>query len=205
MLREHSLDDAIQCIQSGHVSADNTGNNRLDDGEYIWRARDDKSQGDVTLWNLSWVDSNSDTGWVELELSGTPSSENCTKLDSDSSDESIAYSRSDIPSVLSIKMMEEDLTDQMRYPVLSGPNGLFTSTGEYHTETRVGILVVTPDSDFTEWLSALDSGEAGATTLDITRTWSSIENGIEWENTLSLAMDARTGQVVGWNLAQSPS
>ena len=203
-LRANSLDDALQCIQSGHVSADNTGNNRLDDNEYIWRARDDRSQQGVTVWNLSWVDSNSDTGWVELELSGTPSSENCTKIASDNSDDAIAYSRSDIPSVLSIDMMEEDLIDQMRYPILSGPNGLFTSAGEYHPETRVGILVVTPDSDFTEWLSALDTGEAGTTTLDITRSWSSTENGIEWDNTLSLAMDARTGQVVGWNLAQSP-
>ena len=204
LLRVDSLEDALQCIQSGHVSADNTGNNRLDDSEYVWRARDDRSQQGVTVWNLSWVDSNSDTGWVELELSGTPSSENCTKLDSNSSDESIAYSRSDIPSVLSIKMMEEDLTDQMRYPALSGTDGLFTSDGEYHPETRVGILVVTPDSDFTEWLSALDTGEAGATTLDITRTWTSTINGMQWDNTLSLAMDARTGQVVGWNLAQSP-
>ena len=100
--------------------------------------------------------------------------------------------------------MEEDLVDQMRYPILSGPNGLFTSAGEYHPETRVGILVVTPDSDLTEWLSALDTGEAGTTTLDVTRSWTSTENGIEWDNTLSLAMDARTGQVVGWNLAQSP-
>ena len=204
LLREDSLEEALQCIQSGHVSADNTGNNRLDDSEYIWRARDNRSQQGVTVWNLSWVDSNSDTGWVELELSGTPSSENCTKLDSNSSDESIAYSRSGIPSVLSIKMMEEDLTDQMRYPALSGTDGLFTSDGEYHPETRVGILVVTPDSDFTEWLSALDTEEAGATTLDITRTWTSTINGMQWDNTLSLAMDARTGQVVGWNLAQSP-
>ena len=101
-------------------------------------------------------------------------------------------------------MMEEDLTDQTRYPALSGPDGLFTSSGEYHPETRVGILVVTPDSDFTDWLSVIEVGDAGATTLDITRTWNSNINGMQWENTLSLAMDARTGQLVGWNLAQSP-
>ena len=205
-LREHTLEDALYCIQqSGNVSVPNTGGNKMNDGEYIWRARDNRSQPGVTNWNLSWVDSDSDTGWVELEISGEPSFNNCTKIDADDSDEAIAYSRSDIPSVLSLEMIEEDLTDQFRYPVLNGPDGLFTSDGQYHPETRVGILVVTPDSEFTQWLSELDSREAGATTIDMTRTWSSTDgNGVQWENTFSLAMDAHTGQVVGWNIAQSP-
>ena len=119
-------------------------------------------------------------------------------------DETVAHSRGDIPAVLSLQMMEEDLTDPFRYSELHGTNGLFTSNGEYHPETRVGILVVTPDSDLTDWLSELDSGDTGATTLDMTRSWVSTENGLQWDNSLSLAMDARTGQVVGWNLIQTP-
>ena len=205
-IREHTLEDALYCIQqSGNVSVPNTGGNKMNDGEYVWRARDNRSQPGVTNWNLSWVDTDSDTGWVELEISGEPSFNNCTKIAADDSDDAIAYSRSDIPLVLSLEMIEEDLTDQFRYPILNGPDGLFTSDGQYHPETRVGILVVTPDSDFTEWLSALDSGETGATTIDMTRTWASKDgNGVQWENTFSLAMDAHTGQVVGWNIAQSP-
>ena len=81
---------------------------------------------------------------------------------------------------------------------------VYSHPAGYHPETRVGILVVTPDSDLTDWLSELDSGDTGATTLDMTRSWISTENGLQWDNSLSLAMDARTGQVVGWNLIQTP-
>lgn len=203
-IRSESLEDAIQCLSSGHVSEAVAANAALNDDGYIWRARNNQTPSGITTWNLSWVSSDPNSGWVELEVAGVASDSNCTYLGHGGNDETVAHSRSDIPPVLSIKMMEEDLTDQMRYPVLSGPDGLFTSDGQYHPETRVGMLVVTPDSDFTDWLSVIEAGDTGATTLDITRTWNSNMNGIDWENTLSLAMDARTGQVVGWNLAQSP-
>ena len=204
-LRSESLEHAVQCLSSGHVSEAVAANAALNDDGYIWRARDNRSQSDKTIWNLSWVSSDPNSGWVELELAGNASSENCTYIAHGTNDEAVAHSRSDIPAVLSISMMEDDLTDQTRYPALSGPDGLFTSSGEYHPETRVGILVVTPDSDFTDWLSVIEAGDAGATTLDMTRSWTSTdEKGLQWDNTLSLAMDARTGQVVGWNLAQSP-
>ena len=203
-LRSETLEDAMECLSDGHVSEAVAASAALSDGGYIWRARDNRSQSGVTVWNLSWVSSDPNSGWVKLELTGDASGENCTYIAHGGNDETVAHSRSDIPAVLSIEMMEEDLTDQTRYPALSGPDGLFTSSGDYHPETRIGILVVTPDSDFTDWLSVIEVGDAGATTLDITRTWNSNINGMQWENTLSLAMDARTGQLVGWNLAQSP-
>ena len=203
-LRSETLEDAVQCLTSGHVSEAVAANAALNDDGYIWRARDDRGQQGVTVWNLSWVSSDPNSGWVELEVTGDASNTNCTYLAHGGNDETVSHSRNDIPPVLSIKMMEEDLTDQSRYPVLSGPDGLFTSSGDYHPETRIGMLVVTPDSDLTDWLNVLDSGDAGATTIDITRTWTSEFDDLNWENTLSLAMDARTGQVVGWNLAQSP-
>ena len=181
-----------------------SANSALNDDGYIWRARDDRSQSGITTWNLSWVSSDPNSGWVELDVTGAASAANCTYVAHGGHDETVAHSRGDIPAVLSIQMMEEDLTDPLRYSDVIGENGLFTSSGEYHPETRVGLLVVTPDSDLTEWLSNLDSGDTGATTLDLTRTWISTENGLQWDNSLSLAMDARTGQVVGWNLIQTP-
>ena len=181
-----------------------SANSALNDDGYIWRARDDRSQSGITTWNLSWVSSDPNSGWVALDVTGAASAANCTYVAHGGHDETVAHSRGDIPAVLSIQMMEEDLTDPLRYSDVIGENGLFTSSGEYHPETRVGLLVVTPDSDLTEWLSNLDSGDTGATTLDLTRTWISTENGLQWDNSLSLAMDARTGQVVGWNLIQTP-
>ena len=52
-------------------------------------------------------------------------------------------------------------------------------------------------------LNSLNSGDTGATTLDMTRSWTSSSGGKQWDNTLSLAMDATTGKVVGWNLIQT--
>ena len=105
-------------------------------------------------------------------------------------------------------MLESDLVDAMRFPSLNGDNGFFTSQGQYHPETRLGVLVVTPDSEYTDWLNRLNSGDTGATTLDLTRSWTSstIVDGIttQWDNSLSLAMDATTGQVIGWNHIQTP-
>jgi len=105
-------------------------------------------------------------------------------------------------------MLEQDLVDSTRFPQLSGDDGFFTSSGEYHSQTRVGHLVVTPDGDYTDWINRLSSGDTGATTLDLTRSWSSstTNNGIttQWDNTLSLAMDATTGQVIGWNQVKTP-
>ena len=141
---------------------------------------------------------------MELDVSGEPSDANCTYIAHGGHDDSVAHSRDDIPSVLNIQMLEEDLSDQSKYPELSGNDGFFTSSGQFHPETRVGILVVTPDSEYTDLLNRLNSGDTGATTLDLTRSWISSDNGIQWDNTLSLAMDANTGQVVGWNFVQSP-
>ena len=155
------------------------------------------------MWNISWVSTDPNSGWVEVEVNGAPSSSNCTYIAHGGHDETVAHSRDDIPPVLSMKSIEDDLTDPMRFGVLAGEKGLFTSSGEYHPETRVGMLVVTPDSDLTDWLNRLNSGETGAATVDMTRSWTSTENGIQWDNSLSLAMDANSGQVVGWNLVKS--
>jgi len=69
-------------------------------------------------------------------------------------------------------------------------------------------LVVTPDSEYTDWLSRLNSGDTGATTLDLTRSWISSKTidgeTTEWDNYLSLVMDATNGQVIGWNLLEIP-
>ena len=171
-LRSESLEDAVQCLSNGHVSVAVAAMLHSMMMDTFGEREMIEANGHYNLESI-WVSSDPNSGWVELEVKGDASGENCTYIAHGGNDETVAHSRSDIPAVLSIKMMEEDLTDQTRYPALSGPDGLFTSSGDYHPETRVGILVVTPDSDFTDWLSVIEVGDAGATTLDITRTWNS--------------------------------
>ena len=200
-LRAHTLEMAVDCIDGGFVDEAVAATSALDDGGYIWRARDGPSnQTGATQWNLSYVSDVPTSGWVLIDVYGTPSDQNCDYIQHGSYDNSVAHSRNDIPSALNLSMLEQDLADSMRYPRLTGDDGFFNSNGEYHSSTRIGHLIVTPDGDYTDWLNSLNSGDTGATTLDMTRSWQSGE----WDNSLSLAMDATNGQVVGWNFIQTP-
>ncbi|MAV02731.1 MAG: hypothetical protein CMA19_00440 [Euryarchaeota archaeon] len=207
-LRSHSLEKAVGCVTAGFVPEATAINSALDNDGYIWRARDNRSDSSTTRWNLSWVSTSPNSGWVVVDVLGEPSQANCNYVSHGGYDDSVAHSRNDIPSALNISMLEQDLVDSTRFPQLSGDDGFFTSSGEYHSQTRVGHLVVTPDGDYTDWINRLSSGDTGATTLDLTRSWSSstTNNGIttQWDNTLSLAMDATTGQVIGWNHVKTP-
>jgi hypothetical protein len=200
-LRAHTLEMAVDCIDLGYVDDAVAATSALDNGGYIWRARDGPSnQTGATQWNLSYVRDSPASGWVLIDVFGPPSEQNCDYIEHGSYDNSVAHSRNDIPSSLNLSMLEQDLADSMRYPTLTGENGFFTSSGEYHPTTRIGHLIVTPDGDYTDWLNQLNSGDTGATTLDMTRSWQSGS----WDNSLSLAMDATNGQVIGWNFIQTP-
>jgi hypothetical protein len=209
-LRSNSLEAAVGCLTPSNLPEAVAANSALNDDGYIWRARDDRNtDSDATRWNLSWVSVDPNSGWVELEVSGDPSSANCTYIAHNTYDDTVSHSREDIPKVLSMSMLEDRLTEEGRFSDLIGEDGFFTSSGEYHPETRVGIFVVTPDGEYTDLFNRLNSGETGATTLDLTRSWTSYTTNedtgkeIQWDNTLSLAMDATTGKVVGWNLIQT--
>ena len=203
-LRSNSLEAAVACLSSSNMPEAVAANAALNDDGYIWRARDDRNtESGATRWNLSWVSIDPNSGWVELEITGNPSSSNCTYIGHGGYDDTVSHSREDIPKILSINMLEERLTKEGRFSNLIGDDGFFTSSGQYHPETRIGIFVVTPDGDYTDILNSLNSGDTGATTLDMTRSWTSSSGGKQWDNTLSLAMDATTGKVVGWNLIQT--
>ena len=191
-MREHTLEKAMQCFDyiGGSASGAKAA---LDDGGYIWRGLDQRT-GATTQWNVSWVALDDTSGWVLFELTGEPTSENCTYLDKGSFEELASYNRESIPAVANISALEERMSDTMRYPQLSGAEGVFDATGAYHDATRVGFLVAVPGDGANDLLGQLTSTTVGATTLDLSRTW---EEGI-WEHTFAVAVDATDGRVVGW-------
>ena len=191
-MREHTLEKAMQCFDyiGGSASGAKAA---LDDGGYIWRGLDQRT-GATTQWNVSWVALDDTSGWVLFELTGEPTSENCTYLDKGSFEELASYNRESIPAVANISALEERLSDTMRYPQLSGAEGVFDATGAYHEATRVGFLVAVPGDGANDLLGQLTTTTVGATTLDLSRTW---EEGI-WEHTFAVAVDATDGRVVGW-------
>ena len=191
-MREHTLEKAMQCFDyiGGSASGAKAA---LDDGGYIWRGLDQRT-GASTQWNVSWVALDDTSGWVLFELTGEPTSDNCTYLDKGSFEELASHNRESIPAVANISTLEERLSDTQRYPQLTGSEAIFDSTGAYHTDSRVGFLVAVPGDGANDLLGQLTSTTVGATTLDLSRTW---EEGI-WEHTFAVAVDATDGRVVGW-------
>ena len=191
-MREHTLEKAMQCFDyiGGSASGAKAA---LDDGGYIWRGLDQRT-GASTQWNVSWVALDDTSGWVLFELTGEPTSDNCTYLDKGSFEELASHNRESIPAVANISTLEERLSDTQRYPQLTGSQAIFDSTGAYHTDARVGFLVAVPGDGANDLLGQLTSTTVGATTLDLSRTW---EEGI-WEHTFAVAVDATDGRVVGW-------
>ncbi len=191
-MREHTLEQAMQCFD--HIGGAASGANAaLDGGGYIWRGLDKRS-GSTTQWNVSWVAPDDTSGWVLFELDGEPSSDNCTYLDKGTFEELASYNRESIPAVVNISLLEERLSDTSRYPQLSGVDGVFDSSGNYHADSRMGFLVAVPGDGANDILGQLTSTSVGATTLDLSRTWN---EGI-WDHTFAVAMDATDGRVVGW-------
>ena len=191
-MRQHTLEKAMQCFDyiGGSASGANAA---LDNDGYIWRGLDQRS-GSTTQWNVSWVHPDDTSGWVLFELTGEPTSDNCTYLDKGSFEELASHNRESIPSVANMSTLEQRLSDTDRYPQLSGSEGVFDSSGAYHEGTRIGFLVAVPGDGANDLLGQLTSTSVGATTLDLSRTW---EEG-NWEHTFAVAIDATDGRVVGW-------
>jgi hypothetical protein len=192
-LRTHNLEAAIDCLDylqssaSGAVAA-------LDDGGYVWRAID-QQYATNTQWNISWIATDDIAGWVTFNMTGTPSQENCQFDKKGSYDETVSYNREFIPKVLNISTIEESLLDPTRFPTLTSNQGLFTSAGNYHSETRVGYLVVVPGSGINTILTNIGDATDGASTVDISRDWT--EDG--WNKRFNLIADATDGRIIGWN------
>ena len=192
-IRTYNLESALDCFDylqssaSGAVAA-------LDDGGYVWRAIDQQF-GENTQWNISWIATDDIAGWVTFNMTGTPSQENCQFDQKGSYHETVSYNRDFIPKVLNISTIEESLLDSSRFPSLTSSQGIFTSSGAYHLETRVGYLVVVPGSGINSILTNIGDATEGACTVDISRDWT--DDG--WNKRFNLIADATDGRIIGWN------
>ncbi|MDP6334146.1 MAG: SAP domain-containing protein [Candidatus Poseidoniaceae archaeon] len=196
-MRTHNLETSMQCFD--YFLSDAAGATAaLDDSGYIWRAID-TNFGTTTQWNVSWIATDETAGWVKFNVTGAPSSENCYFDSKGAYDESIAHNREFIPEVIDISNLESRLSDSSRFSDLSETNGIFTSSGEYHPETRVGYLVVVPGSGINSILTNIGDATDGATTVDFSREWDS--NG--WDNRFNLVADATDGRIIGWNYVKN--
>ena len=196
-IRTHNLDTAMQCFDY-FQSAASGATAALDDGGYIWRAID-SNLGSTTQWNVSWIATDENAGWVKFNVTGEVSSENCDFDSKGVYDDSVSHNREFIPKVLNLSNIETSLLDSNRFPELSGEKAIFTSSGTFHPETRVGYLVVVPGSGINSIFSNIGDATDGATTVDFSREWDA--DGLD--HRFNLVVDATDGRLVGWNYVNS--
>ena len=192
-IRTHNLETAMQCFDY-FQSAASGATAALEDGGYIWRAID-SDLGSTTQWNVSWIATDETAGWVKFNITGEVSSENCDFDSKGVYDDSVSHNREFIPKVMNLSTIESNLLDSYRFPELTGENAIFTSSGTFHPETRVGYLVVVPGSGINSIFSNIGDATDGATTVDFSREWDT--NGLD--HRFNLVVDATDGRLVGWN------
>jgi hypothetical protein len=197
-MRTHTFEQAIRCFDffqntSGASSA-------LDDNGYIWRATGgDAPQGSV--WNMSWVATDGQAGWVDFNLNGVPAESTCEVNAQGAYEDNVAFNREAIPSTLNLSQMEQRLADTTLYGQLTGNDLFFTAEGAYHQDVETGYLVVVPGGELNSILSSLVSDADGAVSVDIARSWDGNDG---WSNQLNLLADANEGRLLGWSLIQQP-
>jgi hypothetical protein len=197
-MRTHTFEQAIQCFD--YFQNTSGASSALDDNGYIWRATGgDAPQG--SAWNMSWVATDGQAGWVDFNLNGTPAVSTCEVNAKGVYEDNVAFNREAIPSTLNLSQMEQRLADTTLYGQLTGNDLFFTAEGAYHQDVQTGYLVVVPGGELNSILSSLASDADGAVSVDIARSWDGNDG---WSNQLNLLADANEGRLLGWSLIQQP-
>jgi len=195
-LRQHTFEDAITCLTTHWPNTIAPAATRaMEENGYIWRGVTTQISPTISQWNLSWVASDEQAGWVQFNLTGQPSPETC-QFEERGVLSDTSHNRESIPKTLNLTSLESRLSDSSRYPVLTGNDRFFTSSGTYHDDIQVGYLIAVPGNDIGSLLSQIGDGGEGAVTMDLSKTWE--ESGKTKQ--LNLLADAEEGRLVGWSL-----
>tara|TARA_B100001093_G_scaffold68951_1_gene59212 strand:- start:11631 stop:13832 length:2202 start_codon:yes stop_codon:yes gene_type:complete len=192
-LRTHSFEQAIQCFD-GYLGEASGASSALSDNGYVWRGTSSPQSSTVTEWNMSWVDSNEDAGWVRFNLTGSPSLDTCEFSEKGALDP-VSFNRDSIPSTFNMTGLEQKFTDDSRYPSLFGEDRFFTSSGAYQEGVQTGYLIAVPADDISSLLSQITDDAEGVVTWDLSRSWD--DNGKDHQ--LNMLADASDGRLVGWS------
>ena len=60
-----TLEDAVSCLLN--MSDASGARAALGDDGYVWRALENRSNPLIVEWNVSWIDDDGDTGWVDFD------------------------------------------------------------------------------------------------------------------------------------------
>lgn len=198
-LRQHTFEDALACFEVWPNTIAPGASRALEENGYIWRGTTEQISSSISQWNLSWVASDEQAGWVQFNLTGIPNADNC-QYDKRGDLDLTSWNRDSIPNTYNITTLESWFSESSRYDMLAGSERFFTSSGEYQDDVQVGYLIAVPGNDIGSILSQIGDGGDGAVTIDISRTWD--ENGEH--NQLNLIADAAEGRLIGWSMITNP-
>mgnify|MGYP000701044760 CR=1 FL=1 len=178
-IREFDLEAAVDCLMTNHSSSDAA--HALESAGYIWQATYSADE-----WNMSWVDDNENAGWVVLRHKDS----GCILADEHDYDEdTVSWDRNEIPETLTLGLMEERVLSESRYPELNQ----FISNGiGWDPSMSYGYLLATASVDMLSLNMVTAAG---------TRSWEDSGR----DNTVSFAIDAESGRMVGWYHTSLPA
>ena len=192
--RVHTLEKTIDCLTQSQTSSSIV--NTIQSNGYIWNAEDNRSL-DQTKWNLSWVDTSSQSGWALVEVSTAETGDtNCAILTTGVYDpeDSPEYNKQNIPMTPSLMSLESRAMESNLFPELSGnSDGLIGDGNGIYRDSNIGYNIFTPSNEIDTILNWLERSD-GAVTFEINRNW--VEGGNE--NNVNLLMDGTDGRILGW-------
>ena len=178
-IREFDLEAAVDCLMTNHSSSDAA--EALQSAGYIWQATYSADE-----WNMSWVDDDENSGWVVLRHRDS----GCILAEEHDYDEdTVSWDRNEIPETLTLGLMEERMLSELRYPELNQ----FISNGTgWDPSMSYGYLLTTASVDMLSLNMVTAAG---------TRAWEDSGR----DNTVSFAIDAESGRMVGWYHTSLPA
>ena len=178
-IREFDLEAAVDCLMTNHSSSDAA--EALQSAGYIWQATYSADE-----WNMSWVDDDENSGWVVLRHRDS----GCILAEEHDYDEdTVSWDRNEIPETLTLGLMEERMLSELRYPELNQ----FISNGTgWDPSMSYGYLLTTASVDMLSLNMVTAAG---------TRSWEDSGR----DNTVSFAIDAESGRMVGWYHTSLPA
>ena len=178
-IREFDLEAAVDCLMTNHSSSDAA--EALQSAGYIWQATYLANE-----WNMSWVDDDENSGWVVLRHRDS----GCILAEEHDYDEdTVSWDRNEIPETLTLGLMEERMLSESRYPEL---NQFIRNGTGWNPSMSYGYLLTTASVDMLSLNMVTAAG---------TRSWEDSGR----DNTVSFAIDAESGRMVGWYHTSLPA
>lgn len=192
-----TLEDAVSCLLN--MSNASGARAALGNDGYVWRALENRSNPLIVEWNVSWIDDDGDTGWVDFDqnVSGLE----CTFRTRGSHDNPPTYDRSALPPIVTAAWMETRLATPGHHPGLASSIA-FEADG-FSDDLRIERRVTTAGG--LDVQNLLDRFDREVDPSAVTLNGILVREDAGWEETLTFASDSVDGRLLAWSTFRTRS